>query len=761
MTLPAIDRATTTAREGTFQFDSVLAGVHTLIVRGERIAAVDTSLLVRAGGVLRLTLRVTVLGLNRLTEIVVTERVLAGSVRTAPDVDRAMILAGAKSEVVEIANLDANLAEKVPRQIFAKVPGLFVYDMDGSGNQVNISTRGLDPHRSWELNVRQDGTLLNSDLYAYPASHYSPPLEAIQRVVLVRGTAALQYGSQFGGLVDYVTKTPDTTRAVSLESINAVGSFKLASSFNALGGRLGALTYYAYASVRREDGYRDVSRSTSSAQYVMTSMAVTPAFDLRAQVGRSTYLYRIPGPLTDAMFQSDARTATRSRNWFNPDIVVPAVSGDWRPDSATRVIARLSGVFGVRNSVQFVGFATTPDVPNAQGQPGPRQVDIDDFNSRTAEVRATRDYAMGALPSTLAAGLAVSFNDTRRRQQGRGTTGSDFDLALSTGGFGRDLHYRTKAVAIYAENMVRLSPRFSVIPGARLERGRTRMDGYLAYYDPANTPRDIAHDFPLFGVRGEYKADGGAEWYGGWSQAYRPMILKDVLPENALEQTDPNIRDAKGWTSDVGVRGIAGAAITYDISAFLMRYDHRFGTVLRTDASGASFLFKTNVGSTLTKGLEVRVDVPIVTTAAMSVRGFSATSWFGARYRAGSVSSGGKNVEITGNRVEAVPEWISRSGVSAGSERWSLTTLISYTGTTFADPLNTVTPSTTGAIGEVPAYTILDVNGSLVLGRVRLQGGASNATDAQYFTKRPTFYPGPGVWPSDGRSVQLSASIML
>ena len=53
-----------------------------------------------------------------------------------------------KNEVIQVQSLDANISEKTPRQIFAKVPGVFVYDMDGTGNQTNISTRGLDPHRA-------------------------------------------------------------------------------------------------------------------------------------------------------------------------------------------------------------------------------------------------------------------------------------------------------------------------------------------------------------------------------------------------------------------------------------------------------------------------------------------------------------------------------------------------------------------------------------------------------------------------------------
>lgn len=37
----------------------------------------------------------------------------------------------------------------------------------------------------------------------------------------------------------------------------------------------------------------------------------------------------------------------------------------------------------------------------------------------------------------------------------------------------------------------------------------------------------------------------------------------------------------------------------------------------------------------------------------------------------------------------------------------------------------------------------------------------NNITDKQYFTKRPSFYPGPGIWSSDGRNVTFTAIIRL
>lgn len=203
-----------------------------------------------------------------------------------PRLHHTYIIAGKKNEVISLQDLPANIAEKTGRQIFAKIAGAFVYDMDGSGNQMNISTRGLDPHRSWEYNVRQNGVMTNSDIYGYPASHYSPPMEAVERIELVRGTASLQYGSQFGGMINYVIKKPDTTKAFSFESLNSAGSFGLFSSYNAIGGKAGKFSYYAYYQKRVSEGYRNNASSDSEAQFVSLSYQATQALSIRAELGR-------------------------------------------------------------------------------------------------------------------------------------------------------------------------------------------------------------------------------------------------------------------------------------------------------------------------------------------------------------------------------------------------------------------------------------------------------------------------------------------
>jgi len=225
--------------KGSFYFENLTPGNYTAIFSFVGFATQEKNIRIRAGETTSLNVH---LDLEAKTLGTVT---VQGYAQRIPEISRLenvhsnYIISGKKNEVVDVAMLNANLAEKTGRQIFGKIPGAFVYDMDGSGNQVNVATRGLDPHRSWEFNVRQNGIMTNSDIYGYPASHYSPPMEAIRRIELVRGTGSLQYGAGFGGMVNYVTKTPDTTQTLSGELLTSVGSYGLFSSYLSAGGASG------------------------------------------------------------------------------------------------------------------------------------------------------------------------------------------------------------------------------------------------------------------------------------------------------------------------------------------------------------------------------------------------------------------------------------------------------------------------------------------------------------------------------------------
>jgi Fe(3+) dicitrate transport protein len=683
--------------------------------------------------------------------------------KSIPDLDRLTDLSGAhiytakKNEVINLQSLNANIAEKTGRQIFAKVPGVFVYDMDGSGNQMNISTRGLDPHRGWEFNIRRNGAITNSDMYGYPASHYSIPLEAIERIELVRGTGSLQYGAQFGGMLNYVSKMPDSAQVVSVENITSIGSYGLLSTYLSVGGTSGKFQYQGYYSKRVSSGYRENGQSDYDAQALLLIYSPAENIKLTAELSRSYYLYQIPGPLTDQMFESDPRQSTRSRNYFNPEIYVPSINLDWKLSKRTELVWLTSAVLGNRNSVMFDKPANIKDEINpVTMQYAPRQVDIDNFNSYTSELRLVHRYSIIGKPGSFVAGFQYIHNDLHRRQLGSGTTGTDFDLTTLDGSFKRDIHYKTQNIALFFENTFQLTSALSFTAGFRSEEGKSIMSGVIDYYAQEQLPNEITHKFPLFGFGGEYKIGKVGSFYVGWSQAYRPVILKDIIPSSTYELVDKNLKDAHGYNFELGYRGSI-QAFRWDVGLFQLNYNNRLGMQAAYDDANNFYIYRTNIGNSATRGAEIFAEYRYKSSRKSSLSVFTSTALFDAKYTQAAIRVGNTNSDISGNKVEGVPDIITRNGITWQVPHASFTFLYSYVSESFADPMNTKEPSATGAVGLVPAYGLLDFNSTfLVLKNITLRVNVNNITNRQYFTKRPSFYPGPGIWTSDGRSVVVS-----
>ncbi len=671
------------------------------------------------------------------------------------------IHAGKKNEVVSLSQIDANITQKTCRQLFAKVPGIFVYDMDG-GNQMNIAARGLDPHRGWEFNIRKDGVLTNSDMYAYPASHYSIPLESVEKIELVRGTGSLQYGAQFGGMLNYVTKEGSATKPFSFESFNTLGSYQLKSTFNAVGGTFKKIKYYAYHSVRSRNGYRTNEHTNYNAEGVVISYNASEKFSFRAEWARSTYLFRLPGPLTDAMFKIDPTQATRGRNYYSPTINIPSITIKWQLTDQTKIQFTSSAVIGSRNSVLYDKVASIKDTINtAIGSFNNRQVDIDRFNSYTQELRFIGQYNLAHKKHTTVAGIQRMDNDLHRNQLGKGSPGGDYNLALVDPQWGRDMHFKTDNLALFAEHNAAILENLSVNFGARVEIGKSKMSGRIVYYPENAIPVSINHNFTLFGAGFLYKPQRAVELYGGISQTYRPMIFKDIVPGSTFEKIDPNIKDANGYNAELGCRGKL-SQFQWDITVFLLQYNNRFGTIALTDDLGAFYTYRTNIGNSATKGIELFVQYNLAASKYIQINVFTSTSYMNGQYTSGKLKSGNTNIDISGNKIESVPNIISRNGLTVQFRKASCTVLYSYTSSTFADALNTVAPNASGAVGLVPSYATFDINISYkISNNIELKASIANLADNQYFTKRPLFYPGPGIWPSDGRNASFSAIVRI
>lgn len=693
---------------------------------------------------------------HNLPEVTVDGVPFRNTVKKLDPISGTYIYSGKKSEVISLTQHDAIITQKIARQLFAKVPGIFVYDMEG-GNQMNIASRGLDPHRGWEFNMRKDGIIINSDMYGYPASHYSIPLESIDRIELVRGTGALQYGAQFGGMINYVSKKGSETKPLSFESNNTIGSYNMLSTYNAIGGTYKKISYYVYHSVRKRDGYRKNEETDYDAQGINLTYLPSSNLSIRLDWARSNYLYRIPGPLTDAMFEADPSQATRSRNYYNPTINVPSIKVNWQLAANTKIEFISSAVVGARKSVLFDKIATIKDTINTStGQFNARQVDIDSFNSYTQELRILHQYNLKGKKHSFAAGIQLMNNDLHRAQLGKGTTGGDYTLTLTDPIWGRDIRFKTNNIALFVEHNTMLSERLSVNIGARVESGQSDMSGKIVYYPENAIPLSIKHKFPLLGASFIYKMKRNSELYGGIAQTYRPMLFKDIIPTSTFENIDPNIKDAQGFNAELGYKGNY-KNIQWDVTAFALQYLNRYGTLALLNDKGEFYTYRTNIGNSLTKGLEIFIQYQKALSHNINLTLFTSTSLMDGRYTKGELKSGNKNIDIKDNKIESVPDIITRNGITLQFKKLSLSTLYSFTSSTFADAFNTVIPSASGAVGIVPSYGITDLNVSFKLSAtLEFKLSVSNVGDIKYFTKRPLFYPGPGVWSSDGRNGAFS-----
>ncbi|HZH96276.1 MAG TPA: TonB-dependent receptor plug domain-containing protein, partial [Flavisolibacter sp.] len=223
-----------------------------------------------------------------LSEITVVGRGSKSDYQQMPEIVGTSIYAGKKSTLIVLDNVQGNVTTNTMRQVLAKVPGIQIWESDPSGIQIGIAARGLSPNRSWEFNVRQNGYDISADPFGYPEAYYNPQLQGVQRIEIVRGQGSLQYGPQFGGLVNYILRNgSEITKTFEAETQQTVGSNGLFNSYNAIGGNTKKLHYYAFFDHRNGDGWRANSRYFTNAGFATVTYRFTPKFSLTAEIMRS------------------------------------------------------------------------------------------------------------------------------------------------------------------------------------------------------------------------------------------------------------------------------------------------------------------------------------------------------------------------------------------------------------------------------------------------------------------------------------------
>lgn len=691
-----------------------------------------------------------------LSEIIIAEYRTVNGVGHLPDEKDGIIYAGKKTEILITDSLDANKAINNTRQILGRTPGLNIVETESGGFTANgIATRGLNPSQSIEMNTRQNGYNISADIYGYNEAYYLPPMEAVSRVEMVRGAASLQFGSQFGGLVNYVLKEAPKNKKFEFNTSQTVGSFGLFNSFNSVGGTIKKVSYYAFVQYRTLQGYRPNSQQWQISGFGKLQYKPNEKLSVSVEYSLLRNELKMPGGFTDSAFAANPKSSTRSRNWLKSPWNIVSANVKYTPSENTTVDFKTMFLFSGRSLVwrnEDGGPEALDNIDPATNEYVPREVGIEKMQNTTSELRISHRYKLGKQKSTLAGGLRYSYAWFNRKGGGEGTTKSDFDLSI-TGPWGYDLDFSTTNLAPFLENVFRIGEKFTITPGFRFEYINSTATGYKTEDEFKIYTEQVRNRyFPLFGTGLEFKPTSNTSLYCNISQAYRPIDYGQLEPLGVISKIDPKLKDATGFNSDLGYRGTVKNYLNFDISAFYMAYNNRIGVVLKTNEFGEEYTYRTNIANSVHQGIETYVEFNIIKcinpASKYGISIFDSYAYIDAKYTTG---------DFKGNRVEASANTINRIGLILNDNHFSITCQYNYVGDAFGDASN-VKVSSDPVAGYIPAYSVIDCSASYKYKNYAIKLGGNNLADKAYFTRRTDEYPGPGIIPSIGRSWYIGLS---
>jgi len=681
------------------------------------------------------------------------------------DFEKTAIYAGKKTEVILIEQSMANLAVNNARQIFNQIPGLNIYQNDDAGLQLHIGGRGLDPNRTSNFNTRQNGYDISADVLGYPESYYTPPAEAVEEIQIIRGAASLQYGTQFGGLVNFKLKDATTYRPITGVIRNTIGTNSLYTNFTQLSGRLSKWRYIGHVNIKKGNGFRPNSKFNSSNVFAKISYDFSENTILSAEVTYLDYLAQQAGGLTDDLFNGNPYQSNRERNWFGLYWFLYNIKFEHALSDNSNISVNFFGLNAQRNAIGFRSNRVSQIDPYEE-----RDLIKGDFNNFGIEARWLKKYILRDKKAVfLFGGKYYSAKNTSAQGPGSASNEADFSFfreEYPSYSQQSNYTYPNENISVFSENIFYINKNLSITPGLRYEniltatkgnyqRINTDAAGNVILNETLKSMESRRRSFVLLGLGLSYKALRSLEYYANISQNYRSVTFADISIINPAFSINPNITDENGYTIDLGIRGKIKKMISFDLNLFHLSYQNRIGFIQKAFQDGSVKSERGNVGNANLSGLESLIDLNLSELFRLNIKKYSLNSFINYSFIKTKYSK--SNIPgIEGKKVEFVPKDNLKFGLRFGYKNLTLNMQYSYVSEQYTDSSNAVEGNLSGVIGLIPEYEIVDLSGAFKLNKFKFEFGINNTLNEAYFTRRATGYPGPGIIPSSGRNFYLS-----
>ncbi len=623
------------------------------------------------------------------------------------------------------------------RQALAQAPGLIL--SEETSPLISIGYRGLAPHRAQFTQVLKDGIPIHADQFGYPEAYYVPPLDTIDRIEFTRGGAALMYGPQPGGALNYVTHRPRSDTALGASTLQTFGSENYYATFNYIDGTTGPLGYYGYYNHRESDGIRSANSDYQLDDY-QAKLVIGADTPSRIIFSAESYSeeHGEPGGLTFASgpgtvnYSTERATPSRLYDRFN--LRRQARSVVWERDfSQGTLVGRIWQIDYTRASRRQGGggFGTLPTNSAALTN----TIEVQQFDQFGAETRGRLDWG-GANGHVFTAGAQFYYSQSPRTDS-RGTSpdATSGSVRLRSE---REILY----TPVFAENLFRLGA-FSLTPGVRFEfvDQNVREIINVARTATALQQRDERTALPLFGLGAAGQLSHEAEWYANAAQSYRPMVFTEAVPNGATTVVNADLKEGRAVQYELGYRAQPARGLIFDASVFYLKFYNQIGSI--TLPNGLTSV--SNVGRAVHQGAELAISYDLFALQATArkpaaLKIYANALFLDAKFKEGATA---------GKTPQYAPDHTIRLGlVYTRLDALKLALTGTLSADNYADDGNT-------AQRYVPAYAVWDLTAEWRVPNapLRLIAGVNNLLDEDYYSRiRPD-----GIDPAPRRNFYVGA----
>jgi Fe(3+) dicitrate transport protein len=596
------------------------------------------------------------------------------------------------------------------QDVLRTIPGVNIRgDEGGLGSIPNIGIRGLNPSRSSKVLLLEDGAPIQPSLFISNASYYSPPVERIGGIEVLKGASGLQYGpSNIGGVVNYLSKTPSQGFKLTgkvgnygyrLAEIEAGGK---SSSNGAIGGvnliQSESNGYqgnsFKMYDILMKGGIEIAQNQWLSLKYTHYDNNINTSY---VGLRPTQYINRSkdnPAPNDRFITQRNAVDINHSVE-INPDTKINTLMY-W--SKLSRDYWRQSIVKRTQDATIFKACNIGTDCLVGRNR---------EFQMLGLDSRISHAYKALGIANEAEFGIRLHTESQINQLVNSKTQAYSGRVSMHE-------ENRANSLAMYAQNRFLLTKDFALIPGVRVESyNQTRSNVITNKSGGAKNVETI----PQIGATWQLVPQ--AQAYGSIYKGFAPAQLATAIDDKGVDQ---QLAPERSTNMELGLRGRSGG-FSYDSALFSMNFSNQI--VNQSLAAGIS---KANGGKSLHQGAEASL-------AYVLGRGWGISG--NATYVPVARFVGTNSLGRDGNRIPYTPKLTSNVGISYEKNGFNTLLSLNYVSTQYADSANTVAQNAIGTLGEVPAFTTINWSANYAINKDwKVFGVINNVFDKRYISSR-------------------------